>query len=458
MKILNLAASCLAAAAMLILLSACSSDPNPIGYLNVKGAKTYIQLDLNVASTRADDGATADEVKIPSAYIYIFDSQGKLEQGPIASETISGNQLVIEATQGQKTIYAITAKDVFAANAVATEGLTAQTFESTLIEASLTDLKITSGSNIKGFVMVGKVQTESLAATKSPLSIPATNKFTINLERLVAKVQVKNAATSGNEAIGIKNFYPSSYNILQTNTKMKLFSDGTEISSIYEAAEGIGTYTGYTSNYDETKNVTLSSAFDVNQKLYLSENIVNKPVSGNTTFIVLKYTVYPSQIYKKDPYSSKLSSSDSHNGGTFFAIAAYDSDNNFVDFCKDSSGKILFFETTDAYNLFKTSPANASLFPDMLRYEIFEYSNSFAYYRLNISDGEGDNKKYRVLRNKSYQITINSISNLGMPSVDALIPKPANSSLEGSASSDKSWINSTFTVKGWSPENQNVDL
>lgn len=455
MKILNLATSCLAAAAMLSLLSACSSDPNPIGYLNVKGEKAYIELDLNVATTRADDGATADEVKIPKVYVYIFNSNGTFESGPHEA-TPSDNKITIEATQGQKTIYAITAKDVFAATAVANAALTAQTFESTLIDAAIDNLKIMDGKNVEGFVMVGKVQTESLAATKSPLSIPASNKFTIELERLVAKVQVKNAA-SGNESIGIKTFYPSSFNILQTNTKMKLFSDGKEISSTYEAAEGVGTYQGYNSSYDETSNVTLSSNFTENQKVYLPENIVKEPVSGNTTFIVLKYVVYPSQIYKKESYSSNLSLTNSHNGGTFFAVGAYNSDNQFEDFCKDSNGKILFFETSDAYNQFKTDVANSGLFPNVLNYELLKYENSIAYYRLNISDGEGDNKTYRVLRNKSYQITINSISNLGMPSVADLIPKPAGSPLEGNTT-EKSWINSTFAVKGWDNVTQGADL
>lgn len=451
MKLSGLSVAAAAFLAIMSSLASCSSDMNPVDHLrNINGDKAYVQLDLNVAATRADDGAstTSAETAISSVYLYIFDNDGYLESGPLAP-AITDGKVTLETTPGIKTIYAIANKDVFAAAGSSSAQLTADEFESAIIDASLSSLKLT-----KSFVLVGKTVTSSLTGSKTPVNIPASNRLQINLERLLARAHVVSSSFS-NAAIGISAFNPSQFNVLQTAGKMKLLSDGDEISDDYVDSDSNGTYDGYSYSLDEGSNVDITSSFDLKNCLYIPENIVASPVAGNTTFLVLSYSVIPEKYYSYNNGSLQTNTA-SYGLGSMTAIGIYDSDGNFMDFYKDSDGKILFFASESAVNAYKNE--YSSDFPSITTYKNLVYSNGIAYYRVNISDVGNDKTNYRVLRNKSYTITVNSISNLGMPSAADLIPSNPASSLEESENQQKTWLNATFSVAGWSVENQGIDL
>ena len=80
------------------------------------------------------------------------------------------------------------------------------------------------------------------------------------------------------------------------------------------------------------------------------------------------------------------------------------------------------------------------------------------YYRINIAEGSGSEKKYRVVRNKFYKINIESINAYGAPTVEELCPADPNSALEEGESVSSAWGDATFTVVDWDSSNQTEKL
>lgn len=432
------------------LLFSCSSDPDSIEFLNKEGnirksvVKTYLQLGFDVAGTRAvsaSEAALAEESKITKVNIYIFDADDVLETSKTGISVVDGKQpVIIETSAGKKTIYAVTAKELFTPS----EGMTLTQFVDQAFDSKLADIKTTDG-----FVMVGSIVAESLKESKTPANIPADNKFTIKLTRLAAKVKV---AWQNDFALGNLSFSNDIYfKVFQTNNSMSIagLKSQSEVNSNHT-----GTYGNYTfgdgTEYTAKAISFLSSqtvTFSDDGCLYLPENIVETPTTGNTTFVSVRLCYYPK----------------GHNvETTFYTIAIIDSteENKILDTYNEDGS--IYYSTSKSsadnklYDLESDNPL-----PKEYKYKVLEYTKGYTFYRINIKDvvdEKGENYKYQVLRNKYYKILINSITGLGAPSEEYLCPQDPASGLEDSNISYKVWASSQFDVKPWGESNQTEDL
>lgn len=430
-----------AASIMLACMSpACSSDPNPVGYLDFEGsnkdAKTFVELDFSALGTRA---STSDEAAISKVKLYIFDKNNELESIS-GMEDVKDSKLIAETTSGLKTIYAISANDILTTQAVI--GMAMTDFEDLVFSSQLSDIQTSDG-----FVMVGQSKKTEIKESKSPVNLPEGNKLSIDMERLVAKVAVNSTVGSlGNASVTTMNF-----KVFQTNDKMRLISKG-DISTFED--NGTGTFSGYT--FDDGREYI--KVTDKSEYQYLSENIVENPKSGNTTFVCLRISVRPESVWELTDWNTLNKWDDfKQRPASFYAIGLVKKDNSdkVIDYYRDGD-YIKCYTSEAAAN--KDISDNSGNLLDGYEYKPIGFDNGYMYYRINIAEGTGDAKKYKVTRNKSYKITIESISDFGAPTVEALCPADPNTALDEEESVSSAWGDATFTVVNWDSSDQTENL
>lgn len=456
MKQLKFAARCFATVLLATtLLPSCSSDPNPLGYLNVTGdksdnGKSYIQLDLNAALTRATDdrNATDDEVAISKVDIYLFNSNNVLEDILYDVPVNDNSKVTVQITSGKKTIYAITANKILTPKSEST----ISEFENEIFNSELSNLKTDNG-----FVMVGKSEAKDVVDTKSPINLPETNKFSISLTRLVSKVQLKSGTLTfkGFDDIHVSDM---SFKAFQINKEMRLVSNGYDLQTSFTDEDNDGTYDTYSNETDDY--IAVSSGFSPNNCQYVTENIVAKPLSGNTTFIGVRIQMTPRILHyiKDEMLGTVLTNTSVYDepipqNGNFYVLAVNDADNNIIDFIVDNSNRIMCFKNEESASFYKNE---ASSLPKGYDINILEYKDGYVYYRINIAEGSGDSKKYKVVRNKFYKIELTGVSNFGVPSESYLRPTKADSKLD--SSNLAAWSDAVFNVVTWTDDSQSVDL
>lgn len=452
MKNSTFLAHLLATLSLFAILSACSSDRSPVDYINFDGpnskdAKTYIQLSLNPSSTRA-----IEENKISSVNIYVFNAADKSNvylEKTIAAQPVESNNVMLDldVDAGSKVIYAITAYQIFDD---IEDNITLQAFESKIIQSS----KLQTSTEL---VMVGKQEDVDIKKTNSIINIPESNILKITLERLLAKVDISRVTNLFESDFGF-SVNSVDYKICQTRKEVRL---SKEIFASFEDSNGDGTYDAY----DPNKSGTYVSvgATSGNSVQYVAENLVDQPKSGNTTFVSLRVKLSPTYWFAENSFGfPQLSTSAYPEYNTaFFAIGVFDSNDNFIEYLM-TNNKIPCFSSKKVAEIFiNNGDSNNGIKPAALtegyKYAVVEFSNRYAYYRVNISDGNAIQKKYGVERNTHYNIKINKISALGAKTEDDLFPKLANSSLENGASM-YTMSESSFEIKTWSEINDNVDL
>lgn len=428
-----------AASIMLACMSpACSSDPNPVGYLDFEGsnkdAKTFVELDFSALGTRA---STSDEAAISKVKLYIFDENDVLESIS-GMEEVKDSKLIAETTSGLKTIYAISANDILTTQAVI--GMAMTDFEDLVFSSQLSDIQTSDG-----FVMVGQSKKTEIKESKSPVNLPEGNKLSINMERLVAKVTVTTEASR----IGSLGICRRDFKVFQTNDQMRLKSNGSDISEF--STHSNGTFSGYT--FDDNRDYTTDGSSDYQ---YMSENIVANPTSGNTTFVCLRAQVYASPIRSLPNIYSGINNSLPI---TFYVIGIVKSDSpqTIIDYFK-ASGDIYYYDSEAAARAGIEFYTQNNPLPAGYEYKPIMFENGYMYYRINIAEGTGDARKYQVTRNKSYKITVESISDLGAPTVEELCPADPNTELDEEESVSSAWGDATFTVVDWNSSDQTENL
>lgn len=461
MKKLTSLACSLACFVLASLLSSCSSDPNPVDFIRTDGyskdAKTYIQLSLNPTATRADD-----EDAISVVDLYVFNEYGILENVVVGIDYKENLIIDLGVTTGKKTVYAITANKILPNKMSDAElnGITLDNFKIKSFESLVENL-----NNEDGLVMAGVGVIQNLSESNSPLNIPSSNSLSISLERLLAKVEVTGSITQDN-TYGFAKIDDPSFKVCQINKKMQLVS--VEISSAdLEDGNENGVYDNYEQHGSDYIAINSTDA----QPQYMSENLVENPTSGNTTFLSVKIRLTPSSLWYisgtnlgEAIYSTTGSgASVVKPGETFFTIGIYDENNNFIEFVKDpnTNAKILCFRTSQACDKFISSGAGRyskpTALPDGYEYKPIEYTDGYSYYRVNISDVTDNVKYYRVLRNAYYKLKIGKVTSLGYPSEDDLFPSDPDSSLEIEETvSILSGV--TFELNSWDDYEEDVDL
>lgn len=470
MKPLRLAAFCLTAASILASGSSCTSDQNPFDAIITPSSESNvakIRLALDVAATRAeDDLSTADEKKVTKVSVYVFDEHDQLEKFKTDLTISSDSPAELEVTPGQKTVYAIASKTMISSTISA--GTSLEDFEKTVFSSTLSNLKTNDG-----FVMVGKSEPQQVLKSANENEVPTSNVFNIELVRLLAKAQVKCSLTMDASDLGFTIYNPT-FRISQTNDKMRLVADRTtDIISSYVDTDGNGTYDGYTVCPDNEFKMSVSD-FTANGCHYLTENFVQSPVAGNTTFVSFCATFMPKALYKYDASSKILSTTP--NGisvESFYAVAVVDDIYGFEDFALDPDNHhVLAFETKDYAEAYISSinvgeasaitvsetdtplraPASETYDVNHRQFQPVCFDMGRAYYRINITTGESN---FSVVRNKFYKIDVKSITNLGFHSEDLLRPKDPTSDPGNSTSA---WIETVLTVAPWEEVKQDTNL
>lgn len=437
---MNLKNAFMAAALIMLacMLPACSSDPNPVGYLDFEGsnkdAKTYVELDFSALGTRASDEAAITKVKL-----YIFDENNELESIS-GMEDVKDKKLIAETTSGLKTIYAISANDILTTQAA--KGMAMTDFEDLVFSSQLSDIRTADG-----FVMVGQSEKTEIKESKSPVNLPDGNKLSIDMERLVAKV----AVTTEVRMIGGLGIYRKDFKVFQTNDRMRLKSNGSDISEF--STHSNGTFSGYT--FDDNRSYTEVSSSNYQ---YMSENIVANPTSGNTTFVCLRTQVCATPLHSKN-FMGTLDYNDNSSSITFFVIGIVKSDNpqTVIDYFKYYNN-IYYYDSEAAAITGIGLYAQNSPLPAGYEYKPIMFEDGYMYYRINIAEGTGDARKYQVTRNKSYKITIESINDFGAPTVEELCPADPNTALDEEESVSSAWGDATFIVVGWDSSDQTENL
>lgn len=409
MKIANLFTVALVA----LTLFSCSeenvNEPNVI----VEGTPTTARIMLtqkSSAGTRATDAATAAESAINSANVYIFKNDGMLEK-IVAFEAadITAGSKVFAITAGAKYVYATINIPADQLTGIVENSTSKTNFEKQLIGISTTD----PGA---GFWMsnVGDGEAVNLAAG---VTTPSTgnNSVTVNVGRTSAKVNLALATTP--VVVG-GAFQLSEFKMMSNPLKNYLMpaknAAGKRIAPFYaETTVVTGNY------YNQTSYA--ANASDV----YVTENIHETPLMGNTTYAIIKGVFTPAVVLDA-------------NG-----VASTSAANN--DFWRIQKTDGTF--TADYYSAEPTATEVAAKGGD----SIVKYDLGVAYYRLYVADNSKANasEKYAVLRNNYYKISIVSVNGAGSNTESGVVPGTPNVPVEEATN-----MEAVISVLPWSVVDQ----
>lgn len=481
-----------------VTVTSCSEDPNPVNSIfdpteNINAA--YVSLDLSVAATRSGDlNSTPAENEITSVDVYIFNAENTLESIH-KSLQVTGNKIIkLQTTPGLKTIYAVSANaDVNTgsdANANASVngftgvnvGLKMEDFEKIKLNSTVAALTKTGDTGC--FAMVGKSAQKNVVRSSSAEGMPVGNTFSISLTRLAAKAQViignQFKASAESKGFEVKTVQ---FAILQTPNIMQVVPNTSDLIDFTTAKYPNGFYEGYTRNPLQGSNGqtynTCDESFSASNCQYMPENIVKNPVSGNVTFASVKVQIIPKKLYSFNSESKSLSVSSSSlpADGTFYAVAIHDLENATIDYALDNDNNVICLsDYTEAYQFKEAmkfggvtfgmkpasevaagkSAASSRANAKSLSYELYAFTNGYAYYRVNIAKKAGDNTYLcRVDRNTFYKITLNSLNSLGFTHEQYLIPAEPKTPL---IVSNTAWIDASISVMDWTSVDQSADL
>lgn len=471
MKILRLASLSLAAAVLLPSVTSCKSDDSPFNWtITSENNNATIQLRLNIEETRAGEMSTAAEREIKKVTVLVFDEKEELELNKSLNVTAGTNTVNLEVSSGLKTIYVVSSRS----NVNPGSGMSLTDYENKIFISTLANLKTEDG-----FVMVGKSNEQQVMLSATEEDLPSSNIFDIKLVRLVAKAQVKSANIDGS-SFGI-SFGAATFKACQLNERMRVIHNGSDVFTSYVDGNNNGTYDNY-SLRESADYLNSVADFTADGCEYMSENIVAKPLSGNTTFLSIRYATTPVKYYSFNSATSKVEtlSETPAPSTTYYAVGIQDKTNGIVDYALDNSSKhIITFKTQEDAEAYMNSLNNgdASAFTvsqtdapmkapsvseeaaNAVQFEVIKFNGGYAYYRVNIAhqetSGDSDVSTIKVMRNKFYKVNINSVKSLGFSS-EALL-RPANPAAELDAEGH-SWISASISIAEWDEINQNVDL
>ena len=432
------AATALAAMTM----SSCSSDTpvDPAANL-VKGEKTYASFNVNLKSTgsraNGDDNADAVEQTISSVTLYIF-SGGVLEKS--ATPELQGSVTVpVEITTGEKIIYVVTSDHLnFSSTFELTEESTLLVdFEKQLASALATDI-----ADPEEFLMIGSQKASVVKCTEAEAK---AKPVAVTVTRAAAKLQVK----YDTEAVTVRPtlnaaFGDAEFAVAQSSRQMYVTlkdgmytPQGTASNGVYGGYEPapatfedgyfIKTVTDFTPGYDESK--------------YTGENVVASPVTGNTTFALVRLKVTPASYYNNGRANSN---------GDFWVAARNDKKTATWIFASDESYNLLYFATEKAAKDYISAAKLGSA------YTAVKYAEGMSYYRVNIitdNTATDFSQKYCVKRNNYYKINVTDIKALGAPTAPGVVPTDPDQPLESD-----SWLAADITCADWNPIDQNATL
>ncbi len=427
-------------------LSSCSSDTPVDATENIaRGEPTWATFNLSLKNTgsraNGDDNADEREQSVNKLHIYIF-ADGILEKDYAAEGFSLGNDAgPVQITTGAKVVYAV-AGDLKVNGAeftVQEEQTRLSDFEKTLFDALAADIAVADN-----FIMAGKNANATITQSTqaSPCKVPVT------ITRAATKTQLKYGNEDGVKVRPTINaaFDNAMFAMMQCAETMWL-TPGSYTQASKE--NGKGTYKGYTTVPATVADDLYCEAvteFDANldNSLYTGEAYNAKPVTGNTTFALVRVKATPTKVcrsYDKNKKTYDLTGSLGSNG-TFWVIAKNDALTASYIFASDNDYNILYFSSQTNANSVKSTLGLDSA------WKVYEYANGNVYYRVNlVSDAaaaaDGPDK-YCALRNHFYKITVTDIKALGAPNAPGVVPTDPDQPLESEA-----WLAAEIEIEDW---------
>ena len=448
---LILAATALAA----MTLSSCSSDTPVDATQNIaRGETTWATFNLSLPTddgSRASNGdpnAELTEQQIKTLHIYIF-SNGILEIDEKITSGAAANKALgpVKLTTGEKVVYAVAGDlKVDGATYTATvEKTRLSDFEGILFNALADDIA-KSGN----FLMAGNAEVTIVKSTEAD---PC--KVNVNVRRAATKTQLKYGDSKGNVTVRPTinaDFSGAKFTMMQLAEKMWLTA-GNYTPTGGESANG--TYAGYTAVPETVADNMFCNAvntFDgkVANSRYTGEAYNEHPVTGNTTFALVRLKAAPKSVctgYDTATGTYDLTGSLGSDG-TFYVLAKHDAETASYICAADKEYNILYFsDESVASNLITDAGFDES-------YEVFKYENGHTYYRVNLvtnpSAAADGPDKYCALRNHFYKISVTDIKALGAPNAPGVVPTDPDQPLESDA-----WLATTILIDPWTAVDMN---
>lgn len=401
------------------------------------GVKTFASFSITVSNpaTRADANAVSEETTINGVSIYIFSNEALESQGTININNQNKGTTTVATTTGPKRIYAVANKTM-----TVNTGMSQADFENQLLAAAPANIAAASGQ----FLMVGATDATLVRRTQEE-AIQNVNLVPINVTRAAAKVQMQYKSDTHVAENVDATVSEVKYDLGQRNTQMYLVRNNYEVTPKGTKAEQTdadndGTYDHLVKFQSAQLDlIDAVSAFDHTfaKSRYLGENVNDTPVTGNSSFVVIKLKVTPNNA---DAVAVD---------GSFWVVAKVDKTKATVEYASES-GKIKYFSSEENAQSHLTAHA-ASL----TGYEILKYEDGYAWYRLNIRDvAKTDAKeRYAVLRNHYYKVNVTEVFGLGFNTPEAIIPTDPDTPLETST-----YVSAEITIEDWTAVEMNEPL
>lgn len=428
------------AAALLLGFSGCSNDDNPTPVIE-QGTSTTFSLSVSQPTTyAADANATASESEVKTVDVYIYDaSNGFIKREHLSISDFDADGSIdnkynlkqgkaITTTTGAKRIYV--GVNLPATLASAIDGSDPATVAQTIAAAA--ELKDPDN----GFAMFSRqVQTPDLVAADAP-DYTTKNTVTVSVARLLAKVAVVKGTDPSVAAGTLIGGTISDLEFAVSNVNKKFFSypsatflDPNHTSPWNVLADFYGAanadYKSVNANGTSIKDATTDA-----KVVYATENTSAGDLEAEHTYVSVRGTFVPSSIVKLnsagDGASGLTADAAISAGTTFYSVTA-------------SSQRVFFSNQTDA-NAYAS--ANTT--------DVATYTNGLTYYKafLNPSPAGGE-RKYDVLRNTAYKVTISRINGLG---------EPADVTTPGTTITDATTMLVNVDVEPWTVVEQNSEL
>lgn len=449
--------SVIMATAFLTGMASCSNeDEGTAGGATTKGEPTTMQFVINAPKAPTtyaptDNNATDAEVELKTVNVLIYEYTAtgfQLEKNASLTmadfEAVAGTDKYelkesskIATTTGQKKIYV--AMNYNGGNLPS------------IVESSITDVKtlkatLTNYDDLSnatsGFAMFSTDVTDADLVPEDDAAYDASNKKTITVKRLVAKITVQEkSGLSSNSIIASQGGWLSGLQFTLGNINKSAYLLQNVVGGVVQdfnwssfTATDFFAISDYSSASSSYKTVDASATtVDALTAMYCPENTAQAYESdgSNLTYVSVRAKYVP-EFFCNQSGVSKGNNSASDTPVSFWTVITTD-------------GKLYYFDNETSANTFKTANAGSV--------KSSEYEDGFCYWRgyLN-SDGNADPTisgstaaKFDVLRNVYYKATINSVKAPGEASDKSQVTEATS-------------LIMTIDIQPWAVQTNNWDL
>lgn len=438
-------------------MASCSNeDDGTAGGSTTKGEPTTMQFVINAPKApttyaATDNNATDAEVELKTVNVLIYEYTAtgfQLEKNASLTmadfEAVAGTDKYelkesskIATTTGQKKIYVAMNYNGGNLPSIVESSIT----DVKTLEATLTNYDDLSNAT-SGFAMFSTDVTDADLVPEDDAAYDASNKKTVTVKRLVAKITVQEKSGLSSNGIiesqggwlsGLQftlgNINKSSY--LLQNVVGGVVQDFNWSSFTVADFFAISDYSSASSSY---KTVDASATtVDALTAMYCPENTAQAYESdgSNLTYVSIRAKYVP-EFFCNQSGVSQGNNSASDTPVSFWTVITTD-------------GKLYYFDNETSANTFKTANAGSV--------KSSEYEDGFCYWRGYLNqDGNADPTisgssaaKFDVLRNVYYKATINSVKAPGEASDKSQVTEATS-------------LIMTIDIQPWAVQTNNWDL